>query len=274
MRNIQPDSRLLLIFLLWSCAWTTSCSKGPSATGEHTTLNSLTITHIPTPSESGSRVSRLGVGAGDDERIHLSWVEPIGNKQHALRLSFLDQGQWSPPKTIAQGPHWMVNWADFPSVVAGRKNTMAAHWLELNENRRGYGVKASVSSDGGESWGRSFWLHSETGSSEHGFVSMFPLNDGTFRAAWLDSRAHDATGNMQLWSVRFNKKGRLGLESLIDDRVCDCCDTSGVLIDDRPILVYRDRGAEEIRDISLTQFDGAFWSLPQPVHIDQWKVPG
>jgi len=39
------------------------------------------------------------------------------------------------------------------------------------------------------------------------------------------------------------------------------------------LLVYRDRTANEIRDIYATRFDGKTWSKPARVHADDWTMP-
>jgi hypothetical protein len=54
---------------------------------------------------------------------------------------------------------------------------------------------------------------------------------------------------------------------------CDCCQTDAALTTRGPLLVYRDRTPDEIRDIAVTRFDGAAWTSPHLVHDDQWKMP-
>jgi hypothetical protein len=69
--------------------------------------------------------------------------------------------------------------------------------------------------------------------------------------------------------------GRIEREDLIDARVCDCCQTAAVRLDDGALLVaYRDRSEDEIRDIAVARFDGDRWSEPRIVHDDHWKIPG
>jgi hypothetical protein len=58
----------------------------------------------------------------------------------------------------------------------------------------------------------------------------------------------------------------------VDDRVCDCCPTAAVMTDEGPVVAYRDRSANETRDISVARLDGKAWSTPRPVHADGWQI--
>jgi hypothetical protein len=66
-----------------------------------------------------------------------------------------------------------------------------------------------------------------------------------------------------------------GREILLDDRVCDCCPTSGVAGPEGTLfIVYRDRSREEVRDISLVRVRGGSPLPPGPVHEDGWRIEG
>src|SRR5262245_41759050 len=76
----------------------------------------LTVRHEDAPAAAGSGEPNLAVGP--DGRVLLSWIEPAGEGAHGLRFSARTTGgAWSAPQTIATGPGWFVNWADFPSVA-------------------------------------------------------------------------------------------------------------------------------------------------------------
>ena len=179
---------------------------------------------------------------------------------------------WTLLKTASQN-HDMR--ADVPSIAALPDGTLAAHWLARNGTQPyAYGVRVSCSTDGGQSWTAPFWLHDDRSACEHGFVSMLPQPGGQFLAIWLDGRAMESTGDTQLWSRRFDARGQLGKEVLIDKRVCSCCPTSMASVDNGVLAVYRDRSAEEIRDISYVDGDGVRWTRPRPCHVDGWEIPG
>ena len=78
----------------------------------------------------GSAEPHLALGA--DGTVLLSYLEPMQDGT-ALRYSQLNKNRWSKPKTVASGENWIVNWADFPSVMPLSKNTWAAHWLVKSE---------------------------------------------------------------------------------------------------------------------------------------------
>lgn len=61
---------------------------------------------------------------------------------------------------------------------------------------------------------------------------------------------------------------------VLDDRVCECCSTDAVLAGDGPVVVYRDRSPEEIRDTYSVKWDEAGWSEPSSVAADGWRIEG
>jgi hypothetical protein len=65
---------------------------------------------------------------------------------------------------------------------------------------------------------------------------------------------------------------RAGPDVEIDGRTCDCCQTGAAVTDSGPLIVYRDRGDDGTRDISVVRFEGNRWSTPAPVARDGWKI--
>jgi hypothetical protein len=63
-------------------------------------------------------------------------------------------------------------------------------------------------------------------------------------------------------------------DMLVASRVCDCCPTAAANTADGPIVAFRGRTADEIRDIYVTRLDGSAWSAPVLVHQDGWKING
>jgi hypothetical protein len=63
-------------------------------------------------------------------------------------------------------------------------------------------------------------------------------------------------------------------ENELDVSTCDCCQTTAAITDNGPVVLYRDRSEEEIRDISIVrQVDGR-WTAPKTIHADGWKIKG
>jgi hypothetical protein len=238
---------------------------------------------LPAPAGPGSGESQLAVGP--DGRVVLSWVEPNG-AGHALRYAVLEGEGWSAATDVARGEDWFVNWADFPSVVPMAGDLWAAHWLV----RRGghgyaYDVAISLSRDGGRSWSPHSNPHSDGTPTEHGFATLFPWRGGV-GAVWLDGRnmlppedagaaGHDhGEGGMTLRFALLDPAGTLRDEALLDGLTCDCCQTDVALAEAGPVVVYRDRSPDEIRDIQALRQTAAGWSAPVPVARDGWHIEG
>jgi hypothetical protein len=47
-----------------------------------------------------------------------------------------------------------------------------------------------------------------------------------------------------------------------------------VITDNGPIVIYRDRSDDEIRDLSIVRFMDGKWTKPQAVFRDNWKISG
>jgi hypothetical protein len=60
----------------------------------------------------------------------------------------------------------------------------------------------------------------------------------------------------------------------LDSRVCDCCQTASAMTSAGPIVVYRDRSDDEIRDIHIVRRAAGDWTEPVPVAADGWKIAG
>jgi hypothetical protein len=175
-----------------------------------------------------------------------------------------------------------VNWADFPSVAVLRNGTLAAHWLvKSGSSTYAYDVNVSQSKDG-KSWSKPIVPHRDNTQTEHGFVSMIPLSDGRLGAVWLDGRNMKnmkesdehapAPESMTLRYATIDANGNLSDEAELDERVCECCQTSAALTSDGPIVVYRDRSPTEVRDIYMVRQVNGSWTKPQAVFADNWEI--
>ena len=207
----------------------------------------------------------------------LSWVEERPEGGHSLRFSALERGgTWSRPRTIASGSDWFVNWADFPSLASLPGAGLIAHWLvSSGPGTYDYDIRLSRSMDEGETWSAPAAPYAAGGGGEHGFVSMVPGEDGQVDVIWLDGRNLDGdSGATELRHARIGADGRAGPESVLDERVCDCCQTSAARTGQGVIVVYRDRGDGEVRDISAVRLVGDRWEPPRPLSRDGWEIHG
>lgn len=216
-----------------------------------------------------------------EDGVVLSWLEQTADGGHALWFAQLRSGGWTERRMVAHGSDFFVNWADFPSVVTGTDGALWAHWLRREQaTGLAYGVRVAQSQDGGLSWSRPWTPHEDGTPTEHGFVSLFPMGD-EMGLAWLDGRGYaegpNGTPPTREMSVRFRTveaSGPTRPETAVDTRTCDCCQTDVALTSSGPVLVYRDRSEDEVRDIYVTRWDGLSWSPPEPVHEDGWVIAG
>lgn len=219
----------------------------------------------------GSLAPRLDVPA--DRAPVLSWLEPAGDG-HVLRFARFVKGGFSEPLTAAAGDDWFVNWADTPSVVALPDGRLAAHWLaKSGPGTYSYDIRLAYSEDRGATWGEPATPHADKTQTEHGFARLF-ADQGELGAVWLDGRQTAEDGPMTLRYGRLDKRGRLRAARELDERVCDCCMTGAARTDAGLLVVYRDRSADEIRDIYRVLRTDAGWTGPLPVHRDGWEISG
>lgn len=236
----------------------------------------LTLSPLDSPAAADTAQPQLSVSK---RGVLLSWIERRG-PDAVLKFSERTAEGWSPAVTAASGRNWFVNWADVPSVVRLDDGTLVAHWLEKSgPDTYAYDVRLARSSDNGKTWSPSFIPHSDGTKTEHGFASLFQMPEGGLGLVWLDGRnmkpgSHEGHGgDMTLRFGRFDREWRQTAETELDARVCECCPTAVAVTADGPIVAYRDRSANEVRDISVTRLENGKWTAPLPVHADEWRVP-
>ncbi|HEX7315511.1 MAG TPA: sialidase family protein [Pyrinomonadaceae bacterium] len=283
-RRLPKSAPLLLAAALFcaACVQRTVNAPAPQVPQATPDTAALAVSETDSPVGADSREPELFAGA--DGRVVLSWVEKRGEKRHALRFALRDAAGWSEARTVAEGDDWFVNWADFPSVITLADGSLAAHWLvKSGAGTYAYDVNVARSKDGGRTWGRAFVPHTDGTRTEHGFVSLLPLADGRLGAVWVDGRAlkdvkegHEEHGplpvSMQLRYAAVDADGKLSDEAVLDERICECCQTSAVMTSEGPVAAYRDRSAEEVRDVHFVRWQSGGWSAPRPVHADNWQV--
>jgi hypothetical protein len=215
--------------------------------------------------------------------VYLSWVNKEGEKS-TLKYSVLKDEKWSEPSVIASGNDWFVNWADYPLLAADGSNNLIAHFLQKSDKGTyTYDVKVITSSDQGKSWSQPVILHDDGKKAEHGFVSIVPYGENYF-ISWLDGRnaamddgdGHHGEhhGQMTIRAALVDKTGKKINEWELDNRVCDCCQTNAAITANGPVVVYRDRSDNEIRDMSIVRFVNGQWTQPKTINADNWKIEG
>ena len=214
-----------------------------------------------------------------DKDLFISWTEQVLDSNF-LYVTKLEGGSWSNKKLITKGTDWFVNWADFPSISYNNlsNSIFSFHLQKSSEETFSYDVNYHINSK--ETWNDMNKIHDDNTFSEHGFVSSIPYKDG-FMVSWLDGRntygvgdhGH-AKGAMTIRSAILDSNGNIVNQNVIDEMVCECCQTSMAISGDIPIVVYRDRSEGEIRDIYYSRYIDSNWTEPHPIHNDGWEING
>jgi hypothetical protein len=239
-----------------------------------TVPRAVTIENLPSPAAPGSAEANLAVGP--DGKVYLSWIERAPDTTSALKFAVFDGKSWGPARTIRSARDLMVNWADFPAMSVHKSGKLAAHWLQTHGSAPyAYDVRIVTSADGGKSWSAPAAPHADRSATEKGFVVFWPEADG-FGAVWLDGRKADKNAMRPVQEMQVYATSRAGVEpareSLLDDRACDCCQTTAAVTASGPIVAYRDRSVNEIRDIAVTRRVNGGWTAPALVHADNWEI--
>ena len=238
---------------------------------------SVSLELLASPAPSNSSLSRLV--RDEAGQVYLSWVNQ-GNELAQLVYSKLMDTGWSNPIVIGEGADWFINWADFPMLSVSNGN-MAAHWLRISDDGAyDYDIEARFYDEKNRMWSEKRVIHTDGVSAEHGFVSMLPISEQgetNTLITWLDGRntkAGEEYGEMTLRAGIFDSLGETLSEWEIDHRVCDCCQTSTAMTAKGPLVVYRDRSSDEIRDISMVRYSSGEWTKPRTIHDDKWQING
>jgi hypothetical protein len=275
MRPIRPmrPTAALAIFCLF--APFAACSDREEAVNEPQEMEASSAVGLEVelqdpPAAVGAMAPELSLAAGGG--VWMSWLERTSGG-HRLRVARFAEGGWGEAVTVAEGDSFFANWADVPSVVEGAEGELLAHWLaRLGEGTYAYGVFLARSTDGGASWQELGTLHDDRSATEHGFASLLARPQGGFEAFWLDGRAMAEGGAMTVRAARV-VDGAVRHERVLDDRVCECCQTSAARAGDDTLVVYRDRSEEEVRDIARLHADAGL-SAPRLVAADGWQIAG
>lgn len=303
MKKFKRYSHIGLLSILLMSFW--GCSN-----------TSIEQVPIDNPSSLNSTFPRLFTdNAGT---VHMSWIHKIGEVAE-LRIATLtppsnpdytDGLEWSSYTSVAKSDDWFVNWADFPSVIGLNGAPVAAHWLDkvpgspysyhvtIQPIQDKFQSQITDSSNGQnvqvEFEHAAFVPHTDNTNTEHGFVSMQPIDSSTFYAIWLDGRNtggmdHDGMDHdghfmdsdhldsklataMTLRGALLGRDGEIIESHLIDNAVCDCCNTSLVKTDRGLIAAYRNRSSDEIRDLYVSRYENGVWDTPNTVHNDGWQI--
>ncbi|AVI49845.1 hypothetical protein C5O00_01145 [Pukyongia salina] len=266
-------SYLLLLFLFSTLI--IACKDSETKVGNTETKTSV-VTQLPNPVEGNSSLPRI---FSNGKEIYMSWVEKKDSLA-ILKYASYSNGSWSDYLEESSGSDWFVNWADFPVIAENNGNIVSSFLQKSATGTYTYDVKLNFFNSNTSFVKNNFLLHDDGTQSEHGFVSVRPYTGNSFLFTWLDGRETVGKGHgqgaMTLRAALLFEDGTIDYDTLMDDRVCDCCQTASAIgPDDEIIVAYRDRKEGEIRDISVVRWDKKDgWSEPLPIGDDQWKIDG
>jgi hypothetical protein len=247
----------------------TSCSEPQKKDAE-------LVNFIDSPAGENSSLPNL---FSNRDKTLMSWVESKGDTLAYLRYAELKDGEWQTPHEILQGTDWFVNWADFPMIAENEGNLLSHVLKKSSAGTYSYDVKLNVLPRGSTNWTTNLPLHSDGTPTEHGFVTAVPYKDGSFFITWLDGRNTEekedgSRGAMTLRAAIVSERGEVNKGTLLDIRTCDCCQTTAAITTNGPVVIYRDRSEEEIRDMSIVRQVAGRWTAPESIYHDNWLIKG
>tara|TARA_R110002096_G_scaffold161007_5_gene327411 strand:+ start:2546 stop:3748 length:1203 start_codon:yes stop_codon:yes gene_type:complete len=227
-------------------------------------------TPMSIPAGQPAEGPRLSQGA--DGTVIVSWMER-GDETASLRYSEYADGKWGPATHAVTDPEMFINWADLPGVLATGEDRRLAFWLSrIADAPYAYQILYAQSGDGGATWSEPLSPHNDGTPTEHGFVSTYPAAAGT-GLVWLDGRETPDAG-MTLRAAVVSDNGEIESGALLDDHVCDCCQTDVAITADGPLVVFRDRSEDEIRDIYAKRLIDGQWQPGVAIGSDGWEIAG
>lgn len=224
------------------------------------------------PDASSARLS------GHRGALLLSWVEPSPAGAR-LVASSLVAGAWAAPQLVVERPALRGSWADL-ALVGGPPPGRVALWTETTA-AGGRDVHLALASPSG--WRHLGPVHDDGTATEHGFASALVDDEGAW-LFWLDGRAAAASppGPTALRAAHIGAGGlpegggpaaALAPSAVVDERVCDCCGTAAATSSAGPLVAYRDRSADEVRDLRVARREGDTW-VSTAVGGDGWVIAG
>jgi hypothetical protein len=260
----------LPLLLVVACNQT---SPGPSE-GQPLDLG-VTLAALDVPAKAGGAHPQL---TASTRGAILSWLDQ-DEATTTLRFSERMAGGWSEPHTVSTGKDWFITAADVPSVLRLKSGTLVATWYPTTDEAiEAYDTYLSYSRDEGKTWAKPFSPHHDRTKTQHGFVSLLELADGGLGMVWLDGRDQEQNttdplgGSMALYFASFDPAWKQNAESVVNARVCECCQTAAVLTADGVLTAFRDRTTEEIRDIKVSRLEGGKWTPELSLYDDNWKI--
>jgi hypothetical protein len=232
----------------------------------------LKLQPLQLAAERGSNGPQLTVSK---KGVLVSWLES-GDEGATLKFAERAASGWTPAVKVASGEDWFVTDADTPSVLRLSNGTLVADWMQASsEEFEASNLRLTYSKDDGKTWAKSFLPHHDGTITQHAFATLFERPDGALGLVWLDGRLtvkDREKGPMTIRYGAYDAQWKQTSDRALDTKVCDCCTTSVAMTTDGPIVVYRDRTDNEVRDIYVTRNEKGVWTPGKAVHSDGWRI--
>jgi hypothetical protein len=272
--------RYLIAAFLVTAALVTSCNRSDTPASTAATpapkepALAVKIEPVQVPVTGITSQPQLTVSS---RGLILSWLE---QKDANFSLKFAERSAsgWSEPRTVASSDNWFISAADVPTVMRMSDGTLVATTYPATDPfAEAYDLRLTYSRDEGKTWARPIAPHHDATKTQHGFATPFERPMGGLGLVWLDGRDQalsksEQGGDMALYYASFDSKWKQDAETMVNARVCECCQTAVATTADGPIVAFRDRSSGEIRDIYVSRFEQDKWSGEQTVHADKWEV--
>jgi len=270
----RPLIVLLCLSLFVGCQREASKPTAEPAASKEAAF-AITLQPLTPPAQGESAQVQLTTSS---RGVLLSWLE---QKEATATLKFaeLAANAWSGAQQVASSEHWFISDADVPTVLRMSDGTLVATtYPSVDPTIEAYDLRLAYSRDDGKTWSRPLTPHHDKTKTQHGFASLFELPDRALGLVWLDGRDQELNktdpqgGSMDLYFASFDSSWKQTAESSVNGRVCECCQTAATVTGDGPIVAFRDRTDQEIRDIHVTRIEQGKWVGAVPVHADNWKI--
>jgi hypothetical protein len=253
----------LIFILLFSCS-----EKAKKEIGK--------VHYIDSPAAINTSLPSL---FSSNEKTLLSWVEMRNDTLAILFYSELENGKWQAPRETLRDKDWFVNWADFPMITENNGHLLSHVLKKSSPDTYSYDIRLNILHRDSTNWITDLPLHTDATPTEHGFVTALPYEEDTFFISWLDGRntlekEDGSRGAMTLRAAEVSYNGEVSNEVVLDSRTCDCCQTTAAMTSNGPIVIYRDRTENEIRDISIVRNVAGNWTSPKTIYPDKWIIKG
>ena len=211
------------------------------------------------------------ITATADGTLWAHWLQKNGDAPYAYDVAMSnsrDGGmRWSTPFS----PHddGTASEHGFVSLWPQSQDSIGIAWLD-GRNTAAATADADAGADAAATAGATAGVDPAHGADAHAGGA----GDAT-GGAGESGHAHgpDGAAAMTLRAATYGPTLRRGLDAEIDASVCDCCQTSVAMTARGPLLAYRGRTADEVRDVMATRLDGEAWTTPARVHADNWTMP-